>query len=161
MHTCFMQNTLIFHRRRIALVAALMLIAATGVAAAHVDSSPRKIKAGSAAVVTFTIPHGCDGSATTGVDIKIPAEITDAAAVAPKGWKGTVTNSVAVFSGGVLAAKAKGKFTIKFTAPDKIGVLSFPTVQRCVKGKTLWVEPANSDSSESSHPAPTVRVVAK
>jgi periplasmic copper chaperone A len=146
---------------RIALGAALCVIVVAGAAAAHVDTSPTKVKAGSAAVVTFTIPHGCNGSATTGVDIKIPTEITDAVAVAPKGWKATVSNSVAIFSGGMLGAKAKGKFTLKFTAPTKVGVLTFPTVQRCVKGKTLWVEPASADSSESSHPAPSVKVVAK
>ncbi|WP_129669070.1 DUF1775 domain-containing protein, partial [Phytoactinopolyspora endophytica] len=51
----------------VALVAGL-----ASVAAAHVSVSPDEAPAGSYTVLTFAVPHGCDGAATTEVAIDIP-----------------------------------------------------------------------------------------
>jgi periplasmic copper chaperone A len=130
-------------------------------AIAHVESSPAQIKPGKPATIAFTIPHGCNGSATIGVDIKLPTSISETKTVAPKGWTGAITNGVAMFSGGTLDAKTKGAFTITFTAPKSDGVLKFPTVQKCVKGRNSWIEPPNTDGTEPEYPIPTVTVSSK
>ena len=52
------------------MAAALALGAAP--AFAHVTVSPSVATAGSYTVLTVSVPHGCDGSPTTKVSIKIP-----------------------------------------------------------------------------------------
>ena len=49
--------------------AAALLLAAAGGASAHVGVTPDKTDAGSYALLTFGIPHGCDTSPTTKVAI--------------------------------------------------------------------------------------------
>ncbi len=45
-------------------------------ASAHVTVSTDTTAAGSYALLTFGVPHGCDGSATTKIAIKIPDQVT-------------------------------------------------------------------------------------
>lgn len=49
----------------------LTLFGATA-ASAHVSVSSNTAEAGSYAILTFSVPHGCDGSATTKIAIQIP-----------------------------------------------------------------------------------------
>ena len=129
-----------------------------GRAEAHVEPSPAVIRPGTIATVSFTIPHGCSGSPTIGVAIKLPAGLLDAKSTAPKGWTVTIRNSIATFRGGSLPAKTPGKFPITFTAPKNEGKLLFPTVQTCTVGKTSWTEPTPADGAEPDYPIPTVLV---
>jgi uncharacterized protein YcnI len=47
-----------------------------GAAIAHVTISPASAPAGSYFFSTFTVPHGCDGSPTVTLRIKMPEGIT-------------------------------------------------------------------------------------
>ncbi|RYY88109.1 MAG: DUF1775 domain-containing protein, partial [Comamonadaceae bacterium] len=58
-----------------AAVAGLVLVA--GPALAHVTATPSEGAAGSYTVATFSVPHGCEGEATTSITIKIPDEIIE------------------------------------------------------------------------------------
>ena len=50
-------------------------VLAASPASAHVTISPGEARAGAFTVATVSVPHGCEGSATTQVAVKIPDEI--------------------------------------------------------------------------------------
>lgn len=55
---------------------ALALTASAAPAHAHVGMTASTTTAGSSAVLTFSVPHGCDGSPTVRIAIQIPETIT-------------------------------------------------------------------------------------
>ncbi len=136
---------------------AVLVTTASG-AGAHVHTSPEKVKPGASATVFFVIGHGCTGSPTTAVAIKVPATVSNVSGVAPKGWTASVRNSVVTFTGGMLVDKTKGSFGVRFTAPAKTGTLFFPTVQTCAKGKNSWIDAPLAGGAEPENPAPFVAV---
>lgn len=136
---------------------ALLVTTATG-AGAHIHTSPKKVRPGASATVSFLIGHGCSGSPTTSVAIKVPATVSKVSGVAPKGWTALLSKSVVTFTGGTLADKTKGSFGVSFTAPAKTGPLLFPTVQSCVKGKNSWIDAPLANGEEPENPAPFVVV---
>ena len=139
--------------------AAFALLMTTALdASAHVHTSPQQVKPGTSATVFFAIGHGCSGSPTTSVAIKVPATVSKVSGVAPKGWTALLSKSVVTFTGGTLADKTKGSFGVSFTAPAKTGTLLFPTVQSCVKGKNSWIDAPLANGEEPENPAPLVMV---
>ena len=54
------------------------MLAIAGVASAHIDPDPTEAQAGSRLTVGFTVEHGCDGSPTTQLDMRLPDGVTDA-----------------------------------------------------------------------------------
>jgi len=129
-----------------------------GIASAHIESEPAAVAAGSAATVGFTVEHGCDGSNTTEVQIKIPDGITDAKPVDHAGWTTATTQDTVTFSGGDLDAETPETFSITFTAPSTPGSIYFPLVQTCVVGETAWIEIPTEGAAEPDHPAAAVLV---
>ena len=65
---------------------ATMVLAAAGPALAHVDLVTDEAAIGEF-VATFQVPHGCDGAATTGIQIQIPAGVFDVKPMPEPGWK--------------------------------------------------------------------------
>ena len=55
--------------------AAALVCGSAALAGAHVSVSPSEGTAGSYSVLTFSVPHGCDGSPTTRVAIQIPEQL--------------------------------------------------------------------------------------
>src|SRR3546814_10543332 len=53
-------------------LAAAVLLATAGVASAHVDVEAEEPVAGATTTVTFSFHHGKDGTATTGLEVKLP-----------------------------------------------------------------------------------------
>ena len=71
----------------VTLTAATLLALAPAVAAsAHVSASATSTAAGSYTVVTFSVPHGCDGSPTTAVEIEIPETILSVTPTVNPNW---------------------------------------------------------------------------
>ena len=128
---------------------------------AHVEATPAVVKPGVKATITLTVPHGCLSSPTIKLAVKLPATVTGAVPVAPKGWKGMVSGSVATFTGGPLPVKQTARFGITFTAPKTEGTLAFPTVQTCVKGENAWIQKPLANGAEPDYPIPTVVVSSK
>ncbi|MDG4795675.1 YcnI family protein [Micromonospora sp. WMMD1082] len=177
-------------RRRAARIGALGLFAATTVAvtgspaAAHVTVSPSVTTAGSYTVLTVGVPHGCDGSATTKVSIKIPEKIVSVTPTVNPNWAvekvladlnppvkdshgNEVTQRVAEV---VYTAKTplpddlRDKFELSLKLPDAPGeTLVFPAVQTCAQGEAPWVElpAAGQDADELEYPAPSFVLTAK
>lgn len=163
-----------------AAVVAVSLIAAAP-ASAHVSISPGEAQAGAYTVSTVSVPHGCDGSATTKIAIKIPKEILSVTPTRQPFWTvekvmtkvdppatdahgNEVTERVGQI---VYTAKEplpegqRDAFELSYQVPDVAGeTLLFPTVQICEKGETAWVEETPKGGEEPAHPAPTLTVVA-
>jgi uncharacterized protein YcnI len=150
-------------------------------ASAHVSGSPNTTAAGSYALLTFGVPHGCAGSSTTKVAIKIPEQINAVTPTVNPNWdvqKVMVPLSPAVTDSHgnqvtervdqvVYTAKAplpdgyRDAFVLSLKVPDVAGeTLSFPTIQTCEVGETAWIEPTVEGQDEPDHPAPAFEVTA-
>lgn len=131
-----------------------------GSASAHADTDVVAVPAGSEAVVTFRPTHGCDGSPT--INVRIRLDVPDATAVAVDGWTSSMTadetgQPIVEWSGGSLPSDVDGAFPVRFVAPATPGtMLRFPSVQTCENGEKLnWT----AEDPESSFPAPRVLVL--
>lgn len=126
-------------------------------AAAHVEPDVTEVPAGAAATVEFHVEHGCEGSPTVKLELRVPADVTDAAPVEKPGWTGAVTDRVVTFAGGSLPDDQEDAFSITFTAPSTVGtVLRFPMIQTCEQGTLEWIQ----TDEEAERPAPAVKIVA-
>ncbi|HET7683944.1 MAG TPA: YcnI family protein [Marmoricola sp.] len=154
-----------------------------GPAQAHVTVSPDTATAGAFTIATISVPHGCDGSATTRVAVQIPEQIlsvtptrnplydVDKLIVAldepiQDAHGNTVTERVGqvVYTARTpLPDGYRDAFELSFQVPDTPGeTLVFPTIQTCEKGQTAWTEVASDgqDPESLEHPAPTIAVTA-
>ena len=141
-----------------ALVAGTALLATAAAASAHLDPDPAAVEAGTEATVGFVVEHGCDESPTVSMQIRVPAEITDAAPVAKDGWDASITEDVIEFTGGSLDAATSDTFEITFTAPSEPGPIYFPAVQTCLDGELAWIELPDAGTEELESPAPEVLI---
>jgi periplasmic copper chaperone A len=164
----------------ITLVAAGALALAPA-AAAHVTANPGEAVADSFAKFDLRVGHGCDGSPTTRLTVKIPDGVTSVAPQVVPGWQiatktgklaepvemhgETITEGVREVSwtGGPLADGHMAEFGLSVHVPDKAGaVLYFPTVQTCERGVHRWIQIPEQDQDpfELDEPAPFVTLVA-
>ncbi|KAA1425672.1 YcnI family copper-binding membrane protein [Nocardioides antri] len=174
------------HIRRTVLPAAgaltaIALMAAP--AAAHVSVTPSATGAGAYTVLTFSVPHGCDGSPTTRVAIDLPAGIYAVTPTRNPYWNvekvmdrleepitdghgNKVTERVAqvVYTARTpLPDGQRDTFELSLQLPDAEGeTLAFPVVQGCERGVTGWTEVAadGQDAEALEHPAPLVTITA-
>ena len=65
---------------------AALAVAAPLAASAHVSVSADSTAAGSYAVVTLNVPHGCEGSPTTTVALQVPAGVNTVIPTVHPGW---------------------------------------------------------------------------
>lgn len=154
---------------RAARLAVLVLLptAALALAApaqAHVTLRPAAAAAGSTTTLELAFEHGCDGSATTSLAVRLPDGVTDVTPVDDPRWEvsttpapgATVTfRAVTPIPDGSAASAA-----LTVALPDEDGVLVFPTVQGCVDGENAWLEATADGAGEDSLelPAPTLTV---
>lgn len=158
----------------------LMLLGA-GVAAAHVTVDPSTTAAGSYSVLTFGVPHGCDGSSTTEVALKIPDGINSVTPTVNPGWTvdkvmQTLDTPLDDGHGGQLTERVdqvvytaitplpdgmRDKFELSVRLPDEAGAtLTFPAVQTCEEGEIAWIETAEEGQPEPDSPAPAIVLTA-
>ena len=126
-------------------------------AAAHIETDPPAVQAGTQATVGFVVEHGCGESNTTGMDIKLPAGITDATA-SKHGWTVSVADGVVRFSDGELDHDTEDTFDVTFTAPTTPGFVTFPTVQICGDTEQPWLDETVEGQPEPEHPAPRLEI---
>lgn len=159
-----------------AALAALALLPAS--ALGHVGIEPATAPAGSEATFTVMIPHGCAGSPTTEIALKLPASIRTAWPAPAPGWQleWTTTGDQADQGGetapridivrwwdGDLPDGELGELRIRLALPDEPGaVLAIPAVQTCADGETRWIQvPAAGESPDDlAEPAPTITLTA-
>ena len=157
-----------------------LAIAAPLSAGAHISADPTETAAGSSTVITFALPHGCDGSATTAVRIDIPEGIAGVTPTAKPDWTvaevaadldaptedaegnpvTTRTKTVVYTAGTPLADGLRDTFALSLPIPaDAAGTtLEFPVLQTCETGETNWNESTVAGEDEPAHPAPAITV---
>ena len=164
--------------------AAAITVMAVGPASAHVTVSPSTATAGDFTVLTVSVPHGCDGSATTKLAIQIPEQVMEVTPTRNPFWdqEAKMTkldqpvtddegNKVTERVGSIvytakqpLPDHVRDSFELSFQIPpDAAGdTLRFPTIQTCEKGQTAWTEvpEAGQDPFALEHPAPFFDVMA-
>ncbi|ABE62991.1 nuclear export factor GLE1 [Nitrobacter hamburgensis X14] len=164
-------------------IAAVAAVASCNAARAHVTVQPADAPANSYAHLVFTAPHGCNGSATTALRIKLPEGILSAKPQMKPGWNveiksrkleapvqgphgKSITDVVdeVAWRGGPLPDNLYDTFGLIVRLPDKPGQsLYFPVVQECEQGVERWIEipSAGQGSDNLRAPAPAVHLKAK
>lgn len=163
--------------------AALALGGATA-ANAHVSIAEGSVEAGAYAILTFGVPHGCDGSPTTRVAIQIPEGINsitptrnafytvekvmenlDTPITDSHGNEVTQRVAQVVYTAATpLPSDQRDAFELSLQIPADAAdtTLYFPTVQTCEQGETAWVQipEGGQDAHALDAPSPSVAVIA-
>jgi uncharacterized protein YcnI len=161
--------------------AALLTLGLAGPASAHVTITAEDTAAGAYTVLTVSVPHGCEGSPTTGITIQVPEEIasvtptrnplyevekkivpldepiTDAHGNEITERVGEVTYTATT----PLADGYRDTFELSLQLPETPGeTLVFPIIQTCQQGESAWVEVPveGQDPEELERPAPAVTI---
>jgi uncharacterized protein YcnI len=147
-----------------AAAASLALLAFGGVASAHIDPDPAEAQAGSRITVGFTVEHGCEGSATVQLDMRLPAGVTDPVTEPIDGWEGSIDtvdgDTIVTFVGGPLDDDVEGTFSVTMTLPPTPDTtVYFPFVQRCEVGEIRWIQIPSEPGDDLDEPAPAMALV--
>lgn len=169
-----------FRSRCLIVIAAL----ASSPASAHITLENRQAPVGAAYKAVFVVPHGCAGSATIRLRVKIPEGVIVTEAEPKSGWNlETVKGKYAAeydhqgakvsegvqevaWSGGRLPDKTREEFVVNAFLTDGLtpnSMLYFPVVQECEQGVSRWIEiPAEGEHShEGKRPVPGVKLLPK
>lgn len=166
--------------RAIRIAAAAALGFCSHAAVAHVTLETRQAAAGSYYKAVIRVPHGCEGTPTTTIRVRIADGVTGVKPQPKPGWKVVITkgrlatprtdnhgNQITetvrevAWSGGRLLDEHYDEFVMQMRLPETPdATLYFPVVQECVKGVHRWIEiPAAGNSSEDyKQPAPALRL---
>jgi uncharacterized protein YcnI len=159
-------------------LAAGLLVAGAGTAAAHVTVTPSLTSAGSYSVLTFSVGHGCDGSPTTKIAIQMPEQVLAVTPTRNPEWDvekrmATLDQPVEDAHGNEVTERVdqvvytartplpdgfRDTFELQLQLPDAAGeTLAFPTIQTCEQGETAWIETpsAGQDAESLESPAPS------
>jgi len=158
--------------------AALAAALAAQPAAAHVVADPSKGPADGYFRTFFRLTHGCHGSPTVALRIRIPDDVLSVKAQPKPGWSIAITRrkldqpavgrhgqpvteavSEVEWRGGPLADSEFDEFGLAMRLPEGVGrKLWFAVVQRCIDGETRWTDiPAEGQPWGSvPNPAPFV-----
>mgnify|MGYP001183194355 CR=1 FL=1 len=140
----------------------LLALAPAAAASAHVSASATSTAAGSSTVVTFSVPHGCDGSPTQVLTIELPESVPSVTPTVNPNWTvekvveqldepltdahgNEITQRVAsvvyTTTGDGLPEGYRDTFELSLQLPEgEAGdVVEFPVVQTCADGTAEWV----------------------
>lgn len=158
------------------------LLVAAGPAFAHVTANPNEAPANSYFRTALRIGHGCAGSPTTAVRVKIPDGVTAVKPQVKPGWSieikmrklekpldaghgRTVSETVDEIAWrGNLPDAYFDEFGLSIRLPAKAGqTLYFPVVQECEQGVHRWIEipAAGQKWDDLREPAPFIRLIDK
>jgi uncharacterized protein YcnI len=146
--------------RRLVLISSAAVAAAVALANpvfAHIDPDPSEAQAGSTLSVAFTIEHGCDGSPTVQLDMRLPDGVTDAEPEPFEDFEGSIDGGVITYVGGPLADDQEATFAVTMTLPPTPDTtIFFPIVQRCEEGEIRWIAIPDEPGQELDEPAPAL-----
>ena len=129
-------------------------------ASAHITLERTSAPAGGYYKAVLQVPHGCKGSPTVAIRVRIPDGVTSAKPQPKPGWTlaikrsklpqpvdaghgRTIDEAVSevAWSGGSLADAEFDEFKIMLKLPDRAGAtLYFPVGQQCKSGVQRWIE---------------------
>jgi uncharacterized protein YcnI len=160
--------------------AAAALLIAVPAANAHITMKSDNTSAGGYAYVTFHVPHGCEESPTTKVELQLPEGVTSFVPERSPFWKVDVATKQPSDDMKSQDGKAITEVpdVVTWTAitplphdqldvlgasvklPDTEGQVNFPLVQTCAKGSPSWTEIQADGADEPEHPAPSLTLTA-
>jgi len=156
-----------------------------GAACAHVTLETTSAPVGAPYKAVLRVPHGCEGTATVALRVRIPEGMIAVKPMPKPSWKietvkGKYEKSYSFFHGAKLS---EGVTEISFTGgnlPDAYydefvfasflagdlepgKVLYVPVVQECEKGVHRWIEipAAGKSSGDYPEPAPALKLLPK
>ena len=164
-----------------ALSAAMALVASVSLASAHVTAYPNEAIAGGYFQTAFNVTHGCEGSPTVALSIKLPEGVVSVKPQMKAGWTIEITKRKlatpvqmhgktidetvdrVTWRGGPVPDNLFDTFGLMMKLPDTPGKsLYFPVTQTCEKGETQWTDiPAAQNAKETRTPAPAIRLKAR
>jgi uncharacterized protein YcnI len=144
-------------------------------AIAHVTLESQEAKVGGGYKAVLRVPHGCGGTATISIRVKVPEGLIGVKPMPKPGW--TLTTTIGKYpktyklfhaelnegvteigwSGGKLPDEWYDEFVFTgFLSGDLPAdkKLYFPVVQDCEKGVHRWIEIPAADKSRSDYPEP-------
>ena len=138
---------------------ALVLFAAA--ASAHVELDPGEAVAGSTITLTFSFHHGKDGTATTELEVLLPAGASLVDLPAVDGWTAAFDEPTGTirWSGGSVPDGTEAELPAVVTLPDTPGEVLFKTIQTTEAGELAWIEEEESEA-EGAYPAPRLTLTA-
>jgi uncharacterized protein YcnI len=159
---------------------AAICLAFSHAASAHVTATVDNGAAGSYFQTSFRVPHGCTGSPTIAIRIKIPDGVIAVKPQLKPGWALEIkrrallqpvdaghgvqivdTVDEVIWRGGPLEDAYYDDFGVVMKLPEASGqTLWFPLVQECQQGVHRWIEiPADGQNwGDLREPAPFVKV---
>jgi len=145
-------------RALIFLIALLVTPALPGVAGAHVEVTPSKVPAGAQLNMALEVGHGCDGAATTSLEVLVPKGIESYAAGKVPGWKQSNVAGKMKWVGGPLPDHEVKKFPFTARFYGKKGTEEvFKILQGCEGGaSTAWIQQAPPGGAEPENPASVI-----
>jgi uncharacterized protein YcnI len=146
------------------LLAAVLVAAGTGTAAAHVEVTAPGAVAGTGPVTVSFVAEAESPSGIAAMRTRLPAGIAPAdvaLASGPPGWVLTATADGFEVAGPPLAPGAAAEYAVTVARlPAGVTELPFPTVQRYADGsEDAWIEPSAAGAPEPQLPAPVLTVV--
>lgn len=162
--------------RRLAQMGLVAALAAASIlpASAHISFEIRQAPLAPTIDAMLRIPHGCNGSPTLRLRMRIPAAVTAVRPAAKDGWTITQSGQGAareIAWSGRLPDKQRGEFHFAMDLDSSVKpgqVIHFPVVQECETGILRWIDvtgKASADASETeetdetSSPAPSIRIL--
>lgn len=164
--------------RYVSFAAALCLMSAPVMA--HVTANPNNGQAGQYFETAFRVSHGCDGTDTTQISIRLPKGMVSVKPQAKPGWQVDIKKSKLdkpvhaghgrmadeqideiIWRGGSLPNDQYDTFGLLMKLPDAAGeTLWFPVTQTCVTGSHSWSEvPVDGQQwYDLKSPAPFVKL---
>ncbi|MCL3837343.1 YcnI family protein [Aeromicrobium duanguangcaii] len=154
-----------------------LVVAAAGAASAHVSVTPSSTAAGSYAVLTFSVGHGCGTSPTTRLAVQLPEQVLSVTPTVNPNWtvEKTMEKLESPASDGhgseqtervaevvytartPLADGLRDTIALQLPLPEKEGEkLVFPVIQTCEEGETAWTQTYEEGQDEPESPAPFV-----
>ena len=170
-----------------ALVVAFATVTGICTASAHVTLETREAPVGAPYKAVLRVPHGCSGSPTTAIRVRLPAGLIGVKPMPKPGWElnavtakypkpytlrgAQVTEGVTeiAWSGGKLPDAHYDEFVFIGMLAEELGgtpAIYFPVVQECEKGVHRWIEipagkPSDGHGAGSAEPAAVLRLLPK
>ena len=159
-----------------------------GVVSAHITLERQETPVGASYKGVLRVPHGCSGSPTTAIRVRIPDGVISVKPMPKPGWTlNTVTGKYAkpyvlrgakltegvteiAWSGGKLADAHYDEFVFTSAIAQELAAgitIHFQVVQECEKGVHRWIDipkqghDADGHGAGAAEPAPGLRLLPK
>ena len=162
-------------------IGALVAGLGANAALAHITLETKQAPVGATYKAVFRVSHGCDGSTTTAIKIKMPPGFIAVKPMPKPGWTIETASgkypktynqfhnaklsegvSEVSWTGGKLRDDHYDEFVLTgFIAGDLDAgrMLYFPVVQECEKGVARWIDIPVEGKGEPATPAPGIKIV--